>query len=310
MKAKTDRRWNTLTFLTIALLVAFATIAKTPMTALASPVLGGIAVFGSGVTIGNSSKIGHPDPSSPVHSFIGGQILGETISIGNATVVGDMYAADGNLTLGNYAKAFGVCSILGGGLNLGTGASCISYDQGADDSLVDQAFIDASGIFYNFDIIVNVNCATATLGPQAVAAGKTKTIATTVAGLNLIQVDSVTLGNSSTLTLSGGPGDSILLHIMSDLTMGSGAHIRLTGGITPSQVMIFAEQNCYLGNSIGIAASVAMIGVLNAGSGAFIDGVVQTVGGATFGSNTTITNNDSDVIVPEPSPECQALNGY
>jgi hypothetical protein len=310
MKVRVHLKWAPCFYLAMVIFVASAIISALPMTGAASPLLGGYAVFGSGVTIGNSSRVGHFDVSSPDHSFIGGQIVAEGVSIGNSTLVGGIYAADGNLTLGNYARAAGVCSILGGALNLGNGASCAGLDQGGDETLVGQLIIDSLADFYNFDIQVLVNCATATMGPLTVAAGKSSTVSTTVPGFNLIQADAITLGNSSTLTLSAGPGDSILLHSMNNLVIGSGAHIKLKGGIVPSHVMIYVEGDCNFGNSIGIAASVALVGQLSAGSGTFVDGLVLATGGVTFGPNTIITNNDSEVSVPEPSPECQALHGY
>jgi hypothetical protein len=310
MKNRARLKWAAYFYLAMIVFVAAAIISAFPMTGAAAPPLGGYAVYGDGVTIGNSSKVGHFDVSSPDHSFIGGSIVANGVTIGNATLVGSVLADDGNLTLGNYAKAYGVCGILGGGLNLGIGASCDGLDQGGDEIYIGELTSETFGTFYSFDVQVNINCATATMGSLTVAAGKSSTVSTTVSGFNLIQADTIKLGNSSTLILSGAPDDTILLHSVNGLVIGSGAHIKLKGGIVPSHVMIYVDGDCDLGNSIGIPASVVLFGQLSAGSGTFIDGEVLATGGVTFGPNTIITNSDSDISVPDASPECQALHGY
>ena len=135
MKVRAHLKWGIGFYIVMVIIMASAIISAFPMTGATSPVLSGIAVFGAGVTIGNSSKIGHPDPSSPVHSFIGGQILGETISIGNATLVGDIYAADGNLTLASGPAV----TISGSGIS-GTG------------TLTNQRSVNLSGATVPFNI--------------------------------------------------------------------------------------------------------------------------------------------------------------
>jgi len=107
------------------------------------------------------------------------------------------------------------------------------------------------------------------------------------------------------LILSGSPNDTLVLHVMSDFSMGSGAHVKLAGGIIPSHVVIYVGGNSIWGNSTGLSASVITLSGILAGTGTFIDGVVLAGGGVNFGPNTTITSNGVGFDVPGPSQECQ-----
>jgi hypothetical protein len=90
---------------------------------------------------------------------------------------------------------------------------------------------------------------------------------------------------------------------MSDFSMGSGAHVKLAGGIIPSHVVIYVGGNSIWGNSTGLSASVITLSGILAGTGTFIDGVVLAGGGVNFGPNTT--SNGVGFDVPGPSQECQ-----
>jgi hypothetical protein len=159
--------------------------------------LGSFAVFGSGVTIGNSSKIGHYNLYSPDNS-LGGDIGGGSVSIGNSTTAGGgLFVANADLTLGNYAKAAGDCSVIGM-LHMGIGAKCGAFPPGNDGSDATELVFESFAELQTYDLYININCPTQTLGPLALAAGKNSTVTDNVAGFNLIQIGDVTLGNSST----------------------------------------------------------------------------------------------------------------
>jgi hypothetical protein len=291
MKAKTYP------LIAIAIFLASAMIATFPITADAYGFLGSFAVLASSVTIGNSSKIG------------GSAIGGGSVSIGNSTrAAGGLFAANADLTLGNYAKSLGDCSVIGM-LHLGIGASCAAFPPGNDGSDATELVFQAWAEMATFETEVDINCATQSLGPLTVAAGKKSTVVNNVSGFNLIQIDGITLENSATLILSGSLNDTLVLQIKGDFSMGSGAHIKLAGGLIPSHVIVYVEGNSVWGNSTGLSADIFTLNGIVAGNGTVIDGVVLAQGGVTFGANTIITGSGL-FDLPDPSQECQARNGY
>jgi hypothetical protein len=288
---------KTYPLIALAISLTTAMIATLPTSADAYQFLGSFAVLASGVTIGNSSKIG------------GSAIGGGSVSIGNSTkATGGLFAANADLTLGNYAKSLGDCSVVGM-LHLGSGASCADFPPGNDGSDATELVFQAWAEMSTFETEVDINCATQSLGPLTVGAGKKSTIVDNVSGFNLIQVDGIALKNSSSLTLSGSSNDTLVLQIKGDLSMGSGAHIKLAGGLVPGHVIVYVEGNSVWGNSTGVSADIFTLNGIVAGSGTVIDGVVLAEGGVTLGANTIITGFGL-FDLPDPSQECQAQNGY
>ena len=86
--------------------------------------------------------------------------------------------------------------------------------------------------------------------------------------------------------------------------MGDGARIKLTGGIIPSNLVIFVESDSAWGNSTGLPATILTNGGIRAGSGAWIDWVVLAGGTVEFGSNTTVTSRLPGSLFLLPYQEC------
>ena len=233
-----------------------------------------------------------------------GAAAGQNVTLGNTSLdSNDVIATSGVVTLGNYAKVKGECITNGGAVVLGTGAKCGSTDTSGSNAklaLVSQALTDVG----TFESALASQTPTQTLGPISLAAGKKTTVTDTVAGLNIIQVDSITLGNSSTLTISGASSDFTVLNIVGDLSIGSGAHLALTGGIISSHVLINVQGTIptWLNSTVIGATIVAPNSGVTAGSGAKLDGAIIADGTITFGPNATLIFQPSLVDVPSGTP--------
>ncbi|MBF6571743.1 MAG: hypothetical protein IVW54_23140 [Candidatus Binataceae bacterium] len=233
-----------------------------------------------------------------------GAAAGQNVTLGNTSLdSNDVIATSGVVTLGNYAKVKGECITNGGAVVLGTGAKCGSTDTSGTSpklALVSQALTDVG----TFESALASQTPTQTLGPISLAAGKKTTVFNTVAGLNIIQIDSITLGNSSILTVSGASSDFTVLNIVGDLSIGSGAHLALTGGIISSHVLINVQGTIptWLNSTVIGATIVAPNSGVAAGSGARLDGAIIADGSITFGPNATLTFDPSLVDVPSGTP--------
>jgi hypothetical protein len=130
------------------------------------------------------------------------------------------------------------------------------------------------------------------------------TTITAAAGLNIIDiVGDLTLNNSSTLFLSGNPGDQIVLRISGDLHVGSGAKIVATG-INPQDVLIYvAGSVASWGNSTKLDATIlAPLSACSVGSSAKIDGAIICRDDVTFLQNATLLYDPSGINIPSPAP--------
>jgi hypothetical protein len=229
-----------------------------------------------------------------------GDVGGQNVVLGNNSLAGGAAVADpGNITVGNYSKVKGECITDGGTVTLHTGAKCLSVDDtgtNAKLAVMSQAITDVG----NFETALVATSPTQTLGAVTLASGKKATISDTVSGLNIIELPSVTLGNSSTLTLHGAPGDSMVLEITGTLTIGSGAKIVLAGGLPVDQVLIYVGGTVgSWGNSTSVGATLlAPNSVCAAGSGAKITGAIICGDSVTFLENATLTFNPSLVDIP------------
>jgi hypothetical protein len=289
------RRWHlSPTAMTV---LAFAAMVLLPMTAGAITLdlalnYGVVSEYGD-VVFGNSAQLAKGNSL--------GRIAGNKVTLGNGSMAAsDVVAAEYAITLANYAKVSGFCTAFDA-VHLGVGAKCGTVDQFDPDAAGIDLFFDLSQEIPPFESAVLGITPTQTLGPLTVAAGKRQTIATTVAGLNIIQLDSLTLKNSSTLTLSGNSGDTIIVTVSGNLLVGSGAHIRLGGSVHQGNVLIYVQGNSTLGNSTVIGASMLTDGTFTAGSGTFIDGAVLAQLNVTFGPNATVSANvPQQVGVPNP----------
>jgi hypothetical protein len=283
----------------VAILLQLLMVAISPMIARAQG-LGDAPAYSvlgiGGVIMGSRAKIG---PSG-----FGGSVAGNSVTLGDFASVPADVTSNSTISFGNYSKIGGTCYAVYAA-TLSTGAECATVDDFDPGSVGISLFFYITGTqILPFETSVYVNCPTQNLTSLTLAAGKKSTITDTVEGFNLIQIDAITLGNSSTLTVSGGPNDYVVLHVLDALSMGDGARIKLAGGIIPSNLVIFVESDSVWGNSTGLPATILTNGGIRAGSGTWIDGVVLAGGTVAFGSNTTVTSRLPDVNVPTPNQEC------
>jgi hypothetical protein len=296
--ANSHKRWARLT---LASLLALLTAALTPSWA-GAVTLGNALDFSAlslsgDVDINNVAKVGSAPIGSP------GDVGGSDVTLGNNSLAGgDAIAEPGDVVaIGNYSTVVGESITgAGGSVILGLGAKSGFIDTtGTNGKLAVKA--DAITDVGTFDTALTSATPSLTLAAVTLAAGKKATITdSVVGGLNIIEVPSVTLGNSSTLTLSGGPADSLVLEITGDLKIGNGAKIVLTGGLSVNEVLIYVNGSvASWGNSTTVGATLlAPNSAIAAGSSAKVTGAIIAGGNVTFLENATLIFDTSLVDIP------------
>jgi hypothetical protein len=155
----------------------------------------------------------------------------------------------------------------------------------------------------------NASSTFAALSPTQTVPGGQITSTTTIngaAGVNVVNVSKINLGNGQTLTLNGPAGAQFVVNDTGNLVLNSGKII-LTGGLTPSDVVINVTSS---GNQVSASGGLNNESVINGillapKSGiAFAPGLINgeaIAGGSTIhfvsGANLTFTV----LIVPEPA---------
>ncbi len=167
----------------------------------------------------------------------------------------------------------------------------------------------------------NASTAFAALAPTTSVPGGAISGTTTVngtAGVNVLNVSGINLGNGQTLTLNGPAGSQFVINDSGNLTLNSG-HINLTGGLTPSDVVI---NDTASGNAISSSGGLNNESVVNGiilapNSGiAFAPGLVNgevIAGGQTihFVSGASVDGPPSPPVVPAPpSVVLMGLGGF
>jgi hypothetical protein len=158
-----------------------------------------IALNGPGTTNGN---VGVSD----------GGVLALNSSNGNPST-----AVNGNVFLGNTATINNPKQVTG----------TVFTNQ---TPLLNQANTDAR----------NASATFAALAPNLSVPGNAINGTTTINGtapVNVLNISSLHLGNGQSLTLNGPPGSQFVINNSGNFTLNSG-HINLTGGLTPSDVVI------------------------------------------------------------------------
>jgi hypothetical protein len=260
------------------------------------------------VGVGNAAKV-----TSPL-CFISGEVgAGNDVALGNNGLYSGDAITFGSITLDNYAKVLGECVTDGGSVTKKVGASCGSTDTTGSNGLLgllDEAYFD--GGFFACDVAGG--SPTSSIPAVNIAAGKQLTITDTVSGgLNLIDVPSLTLGNSSTLTLSGGSTDTLVLRVDGNTSIVHGAKIVLAGGLTPFSVVIAAQGGIsFWGNSTTINGTMLVGQPFNsgdracpAGSGATINGALLCEDDLSMGLNARV-NYEPAFLVHVPSANCSS----
>jgi hypothetical protein len=195
--AKSRKRWAGLT---LASLLALLTAALVPSSA-GAVTLGNALDFsvlspGGDVNINNVAKVS-------INAL--GDVGGSNVTLGsNSLADGDAIAFPGDvITLGSHSTAKGDCIIgAGGSVVLGAAAKCDSGEDTTGTNGKLAVLADAISDLGTFEAVLASFTPTIPLGPVTFAAGKAGAITVPDSGvLNVIEVPSVTLGSSSTLTL-------------------------------------------------------------------------------------------------------------
>lgn len=282
-------------------------------------VLGFRAAPAGAVTLGNAlsfaalSESGDVDigNTARISTNLLGDVAGGNVTLGNTSLAGrNAIATSGAVSLGNYATVKGKCITAGGPVNKGLGAKCVAGEDttGTNPNLaIAAAAVTDIG---NFEAALAALAPTQTLGAVTLAASKTMTITDSVAGLNIIELSSLTMGNSSVLKLSGAPGDSMVLNITGNLSFGIGARVVLIGGISLNHVLVNVQGVISAwGSSTTMGTTlIAQNAGITGGSGARIDGALYADGDIVFGPNTTVKFDPSLIDLPGVIPTTLSLD--
>jgi hypothetical protein len=246
------------------------------------------------------------------------QITGGEIGAGGDLVFGDGAMTDGDaiapggpITLQNYASVAGKCVTNGSTVNLKVGAKCGSIDNSGSNpllGLLNQA--DADSLQFACDVFND--SATSTLGDVKLGASKKSTI-TVSGGPNLLDLSSLILGNSSTLTIKGGASDTVVLRVTGDTRIGHSARILLGGGLTPNHVVIATQGGIsFWGNSTTVTGTILdsdgtkemSYQDCTAGTGTTINGALICGDDLTLGANARVNFNPAELVMVPKSPVC------
>ncbi len=229
----------------------------------------------------------------------GGAVGGKDVSFGANSIAGqDVIATSSTVELNNYAKALGACVTGGNLLDLETGATCGTSDtSGTNPDLA--TLTSAISDLATFETALGGTAPTQTIPAVNLAASGTQTISDSIAGLNIISVPSVTLGNSSTLRLSGLATDTLVLNISGALAIGDGATIKLVGGLAPANVIINVGGlvTAWNASSTLNGTLLALNSTCTGTTGITINGAVACNGSLNFGNNTQLNFFASKVSV-------------
>ncbi|MDO6425392.1 choice-of-anchor A family protein [Thalassotalea sp. 1_MG-2023] len=123
--------------------------------------------------------------------------------------------------------------------------------------------------------------------------------------LNVVNVDSITLGSSDILQINGSSNDNLIINILGNAQIASGAQILLSDGLTSANVLFnFIDDNFSSLNFGGANISgtfLATKGAFNAGDGATLDDVRFYTNHALVGNFQTVRTASPSIEVPEPS---------
>jgi hypothetical protein len=241
--------------------------------------------------VGNSGKV-----TSPLCYFSGDVGTGGDIQLGNnGSYSGNAVSFNGNIILNNYTKVAGQCvtnyPIFNGVTILNHGAHCGYVDDSGNNFLLLKLLKAAiDGLLFYCD--VQNGYPTQSEGVVNLGASKKLTITDLNPGcLNFIDVTSMALGNSSTLTLSGGPSDTVVVRVDGPMSIGSGAKIVLAGGLTPVDVVIVDGGGITSWqSSTTLNGTIIGAGTCTIGSGATINGAVICGLNLTMGANARVNS--------------------
>jgi hypothetical protein len=188
-----------------------------------------------------------------------------------------------DIRLFNYATVTGTCASASGTVTKGSGATCgaiVTTNSNPFITLLENALNQEEV----WDDVVNCQPPTITMGAINLGASKVQTIFTNKpGGLTVIATPNITLGNSSTLRLSGAINDKVILITPGNITLNFGSKIALTGGLMPQNVLIQAE------SEPAEEGSDDPIGIVTLANSTSLSGTLHCGNGCTLGSGVNLT---------------------
>jgi CSLREA domain-containing protein len=251
---------------------------------------------GGDVTTGTNASVGKG--TAPA-----GSVAGLGVSLGNSSGVGqDAISSSSSLVLGTNANVSGACVTGGSPITIsGSAARCGSTDTSGTNPLLttySESGTDAS----TFETAVIDATPTQSIGGFTLATAGSRTLTdSVVGGFNLVRINGdVARNNSSSLTLKGAAGDTLVVDITGNLSLGTNSHIQLSG-LSPNQVVIKVRGAISnWGNSSSINGTLlALDSDCAAGINDSVNGAVICGRDATFGSSLRVGFNPAtNVCVP------------
>ena len=229
------RKASLAVFLVVTLLILcpFGTANVLPPLSLGDAAGFVVLSTGSNVVLGNGAR------------SASGDIGGNTVSAGNYSYfVGNVVAGSNfgtAINFSNYVDVDGSCITGGGSVLLHTGATCDAQDTSGSNpevAMLSGAAADAS----SFAASIAAEPANQTLASIVVADSRNTTIACSSTGLYVVDVGTITLGNSATLNIKCAADSFVVVNITAgQFKFGHGAKVQLLGGIGPNAVVFNIE---------------------------------------------------------------------
>jgi hypothetical protein len=236
------------------------------------------------VIMGNSATL----KGAPAHVGASYNIV---IGGNNSSYSGDVISSlfeqgpGAQIKLNNYAHVIGKCVTDGGSIVLGSGATCNGgkvQDQSAPEITVLENALNQEEVW---DEAVNCQSPTQSIPAINLGAGKNQTISTNnPGGLSVISTPNITLGNSSTLRISGSILDQVILITPGNIKLNFGSKIVLIGGLQPQNVLIDAAAEPQETGDFS-----TQLGLVNIANSGVVFGTLHCGNSCTFGSGVNVT---------------------
>ncbi len=147
---------------------------------------------------------------------------------GNSPHIG--ISSGGSLTMGGSSQVVGnAYDYTGAPITTGGSSSGGAIVQGAStNAMLNTAASDAAAASTRYAALP------ATLGPTSLTTGQT---ITGILGQNVLNLTSVNLGSSKTVTLNAPIGATFVINVSGTFDIGSSSQVRLTGGVTAADIL-------------------------------------------------------------------------
>jgi len=262
----------------------------------ASPVCPG-SVGCPGDVGGVTVLMGRGNASSP--DTVSGDVIGSANSSAGLNCAKNAPGTTA-ICLGNDSEVAGQCATGGGAIDDPSECS-LGADVSGANADVTTLMPQANSTIVSFSASVAALAATQTLPEIALGSRGTASISTTP-GVNVISIPAITTGANSTITITAGPTDTVMINVGSSsasgsIQLGNGASVVLSGGITPDRVLfnlVGSSTTVQLGNNTVFNGTiVAAQGQFTSGDGntpnpVLINGSLLFGGSVTLGNNTNL----------------------